>query len=171
MVALSDPLNTLRLRSSSTSAPVPTQQKNNLRILVADGGIGGLSFALAVKKKGFDVVVFEKDLSVVRGEEQYRGCGIDVAKDISKSLASSAVITKVNGELWDMARPLEYDCELKLFKFEDDEGCDTFWHSSAHILGQALEVEYGCKLCIVPCTTRGETHPLPHKLDHNSCQY
>ncbi|XP_068332613.1 threonine--tRNA ligase, mitochondrial 1-like [Pyrus communis] len=80
----------------------------------------------------------------------------DIAKDISKSLASSAVIAKVNGDLWDMSRPLEGDCELKLFKFEDDEGRDTFWHSSAHILGQALEVEYGCKLCIGPCTTRGE---------------
>ncbi|GAB4858821.1 hypothetical protein Ancab_010299 [Ancistrocladus abbreviatus] len=52
--------------------------------------------------------------------------------------------------------PLEGDCELKLFTFEDDEGRDTFWHSSAHILGQSLEMEYGCKLCIGPCTTRGE---------------
>ncbi|KAM1048124.1 hypothetical protein ACFX2I_027318 [Malus domestica] len=56
-----------------TSAPVPAQQKKNLRILVAGGGIGGLVFALAAKKKGFDVVVFEKDLSAVRGEGQYRG--------------------------------------------------------------------------------------------------
>lgn len=64
----------------------------------------------------------------------------DIAKDISKSLASSAVIAKVNGDLWDMARPLEFDCELKLFKFEDDEGRDTFWHSSAHILGQVAGV-------------------------------
>ncbi|KAM0975723.1 hypothetical protein ACFX13_019004 [Malus domestica] len=58
---------------ASTSAPAPTQQKKNLRILVAGGGIGGLVFALAAKKKGFDVVVFEKDLSAVRGEGQYRG--------------------------------------------------------------------------------------------------
>ena len=58
---------------ASTSEPAPTQQKKNLRILVAGGGIGGLVFALAAKKKGFDVVVFEKDLSAVRGEGQYRG--------------------------------------------------------------------------------------------------
>lgn len=44
--------------------------------------------------------------------------------------------SKVNGSLWDMTRPLEEDCELKLFKFEDAEGRDTFWHSSAHILGE-----------------------------------
>ncbi|XP_022740829.1 zeaxanthin epoxidase, chloroplastic isoform X3 [Durio zibethinus] len=48
-------------------------EKKKLRILVAGGGIGGLVFALAAKKKGFDVLVFEKDLSAIRGEGQYRG--------------------------------------------------------------------------------------------------
>ncbi|CAN1321082.1 Threonine--tRNA ligase, mitochondrial 1 [Linum perenne] len=80
----------------------------------------------------------------------------DIAKEISKSLAANALISQVNGVLWDMKRPLESDCELKLFTFDTDEGRDTFWHSSAHILGQALEQTYGCKLCIGPCTTRGE---------------
>ncbi|KAL3525690.1 hypothetical protein ACH5RR_014062 [Cinchona calisaya] len=51
----------------------PPQKKKNLRILVAGGGIGGLVFALAAKKKGFEVLVFEKDLSAIRGEGQYRG--------------------------------------------------------------------------------------------------
>ncbi|CBI32119.3 hypothetical protein VitviT2T_000773 [Vitis vinifera] len=81
---------------------------------------------------------------------------LDIAREISKGLASNALISLVNGILWDMSRPLEGDCELKLFTFDSDEGRDTFWHSSAHILGQALEVAYGCKLCIGPCTTRGE---------------
>ncbi|KAI4386683.1 hypothetical protein MLD38_004595 [Melastoma candidum] len=45
----------------------------NLRILVAGGGIGGLVFALAAKRKGFEVMVFEKDMSAIRGEGQYRG--------------------------------------------------------------------------------------------------
>ncbi|KAF3942985.1 hypothetical protein CMV_030417 [Castanea mollissima] len=81
---------------------------------------------------------------------------LDVAREISKSLAANALISEVNGVLWDMSRPLESDCQLKLFTFESDEGRDTFWHSSAHILGQSLEQEYGCKLCIGPCTTRGE---------------
>ncbi|KAI7757002.1 hypothetical protein M8C21_003379, partial [Ambrosia artemisiifolia] len=62
----------------------------------------------------------------------------------------------VDGALWDMSRPLESDCQLKIFTFDSDEGRDTFWHSSAHILGQALEQTYGCKLCIGPCTTRQE---------------
>lgn len=80
----------------------------------------------------------------------------NVAGEISKNLASDALIAKVNGVLWDMLRPLEGDCELQLFTFESDEGRDTFWHSSAHILGQSLEQAYGCKLCIGPCTVRGE---------------
>ncbi|XP_057449521.1 zeaxanthin epoxidase, chloroplastic-like [Lotus japonicus] len=48
-------------------------KKKNLRILVAGGGIGGLVFALAAKRKGFEVVVFEKDMSAIRGEGKYRG--------------------------------------------------------------------------------------------------
>lgn len=48
-------------------------EKKKPRVLVAGGGIGGLVFALAAKKKGFDVLVFEKDLSAIRGEGQYRG--------------------------------------------------------------------------------------------------
>ncbi|XP_022733882.1 threonine--tRNA ligase, mitochondrial 1-like isoform X3 [Durio zibethinus] len=81
---------------------------------------------------------------------------MDIAQGISKSLAANALISSVNGVLWDMNRPLEDDCELKIFTFDSDEGRDTFWHSSAHILGQSLESIYGCKLCIGPCTTRGE---------------
>lgn len=81
---------------------------------------------------------------------------LDIAAQISKSLASNALIAEVNGVLWDMSRPLEEDCDLKIYTFEHDKGRDTFWHSSAHILGQSLEMEYGCKLCIGPCTTRGE---------------
>ncbi|GMH28051.1 hypothetical protein Nepgr_029894 [Nepenthes gracilis] len=92
----------------------------------------------------------------VKEGKKWSTAPIDVALGISKSLAANALIALVNGVLWDMSRPLEGDCELKLFTFEDDEGRDTFWHSSAHILGQSLEQVYGCKLCIGPCTTRGE---------------
>ncbi|MCL7036619.1 hypothetical protein MKW94_015635 [Papaver nudicaule] len=80
----------------------------------------------------------------------------DIAMMITTKLATNSLISEVNGSLWDMNRPLEGDCTLKLFAFDTDEGRDTFWHSSAHILGEALERQYGCKLCIGPCTTRGE---------------
>ncbi|KAG5062041.1 hypothetical protein JHK85_003224 [Glycine max] len=92
----------------------------------------------------------------VKEAKKWHTTPLDVAREISKNLANSALIAKVNGVLWDMTRPLEDDCQLQIFKFDDDEGRDTFWHSSAHILGQSLETEYGCKLCIGPCTTRGE---------------
>ncbi|KAG6413941.1 hypothetical protein SASPL_126656 [Salvia splendens] len=92
----------------------------------------------------------------VKEGKKWNTSPFDVAKEISKSLASNALIAKVNGVLWDMNRPLEEDCKLALFTFDTDEGRDTFWHSSAHILGESLEQTYGCKLCIGPCTTRGE---------------
>ncbi|XP_041004040.1 zeaxanthin epoxidase, chloroplastic [Juglans microcarpa x Juglans regia] len=59
----------------TVSPPIQRDGKprKKLRILVAGGGIGGLVFALAAKRKGFEVVVFEKDLSAIRGEGQYRG--------------------------------------------------------------------------------------------------
>ena len=57
--------------------------------------------------------------------------------------------------LWDMARPLEGHCNLELLNFESSEGRDTFWHSSAHILGNALEHEFGCHLTIGPPLDRG----------------
>ncbi|XP_030551074.1 threonine--tRNA ligase, mitochondrial 1 [Rhodamnia argentea] len=92
----------------------------------------------------------------VKEGKKWETSPLDVAREISKSLAANALISQVDGVLWDMSRPLEGDCELKIFTFDSDEGHDTFWHSSAHILGQSLEMEYGCKLCIGPCTTRGE---------------
>ncbi|WJX93557.1 threonine--tRNA ligase [Trifolium repens] len=92
----------------------------------------------------------------VKEGKKWQTTPFDIAREISKNLANNALIAKVNDVLWDMNRPLEEDSKLEIFKFEDDEGRDTFWHSSAHILGQSLETEYGCKLCIGPCTTRGE---------------
>ncbi|CAD5313039.1 unnamed protein product [Arabidopsis thaliana] len=81
---------------------------------------------------------------------------MDIAVQISKGLAKSALVSSVNHVLWDMNRPLEGDCSLEIFGFDSDQGRNTFWHSSAHILGQALEQEYGCKLCIGPCEPRDE---------------
>ncbi|KFK26446.1 hypothetical protein AALP_AA8G249500 [Arabis alpina] len=92
----------------------------------------------------------------VKDGRKWETTPMDIAGQISKGLATSALISEVNDALWDMTRPLEGDCKLQLFKFDSDKGRDTLWHSSAHILGQALEQEYGCQLCIGPCTTRGE---------------
>ncbi|KAH0460019.1 hypothetical protein IEQ34_010682 [Dendrobium chrysotoxum] len=61
------------LAQVGSALPELDMERKKLRILIAGGGIGGLVLALAVKKKGFDVLVFEKDMSAIRGEGQYRG--------------------------------------------------------------------------------------------------
>ena len=73
-----------------------------------------------------------------------------IARSISKSLFENTVIAKVNGELWDLERPLEESCKLELLRFDDPDGKKVFWHSSAHVLGEAAERKYGCDLCIGP---------------------
>ncbi|KAL2916699.1 threonyl-tRNA synthetase [Polyrhizophydium stewartii] len=75
---------------------------------------------------------------------------LDIAKSISKSLSERVVISKVDGVLYDLIRPLEDSCTLELLDFEHDEGKMVFWHSSAHVLGEACELHYGCHLCIGP---------------------
>ncbi|KAK4542418.1 hypothetical protein LTR36_006875 [Oleoguttula mirabilis] len=73
-----------------------------------------------------------------------------IAREISKSLFERTVIARVDGELWDLERPLEKSCKLELLDFDHPEGKKVFWHSSAHILGEAAEKRYGCSLCIGP---------------------
>ncbi|WFD32669.1 threonine--tRNA ligase [Malassezia sp. CBS 17886] len=80
---------------------------------------------------------------------------MDLAKGISKSLSERIVIAKVDGELWDLERPLEGDAAVELLDFEHPEGKTVFWHSSAHVLGEAAERHYGCHLCIGPPTEEG----------------
>lgn len=74
----------------------------------------------------------------------------DVAAEISQGLADNTVIAKVDDELWDLDRPLVKDCRLALLKFDDLEAQAVFWHSSAHILGEALERTIGGHLCYGP---------------------
>ncbi|XP_039709368.1 threonine--tRNA ligase 2, cytoplasmic isoform X5 [Pteropus medius] len=78
-----------------------------------------------------------------------------VAAGLSRELAESTVIAKVNGELWDLDRPLEGDCTLELLTFDDEEAQAVYWHSSAHILGEAMELYYGGHLCCGPPIENG----------------
>ena len=64
-------------------------------------------------------------------------------------------IIQVDGALWDLERPLEASVNLEFLDFESDEGKRVFWHSSAHVLGEAAEKHYGCHLCIGPPTSEG----------------
>jgi len=80
---------------------------------------------------------------------------LNIALGISKGLAEKAIIAKVDGELWDMDRPLEGSAKLELLDFEHPDGKKVFWHSSAHVLGEACERHYGCHLEHGPPTDEG----------------
>ncbi|KAE8753206.1 hypothetical protein FOCC_FOCC000129 [Frankliniella occidentalis] len=87
--------------------------------------------------------------------ESWRTTPYDIAMGISKGLAENAVISKVDGVLWDLDRPLESSCKLQLLKFDDEEAQQVFWHSTAHVLGEAMERVYGGCLCYGPPIENG----------------
>ncbi|KAM5291667.1 threonine--tRNA ligase 2, cytoplasmic [Ctenodactylus gundi] len=78
-----------------------------------------------------------------------------VAAELSPELAENTVIAKVNGELWDLDRPLEGNSTLELLMFDNEEAQAVYWHSSAHILGEAMEIYYGGHLCYGPPIENG----------------
>ncbi|XP_068394288.1 threonine--tRNA ligase 2, cytoplasmic [Eschrichtius robustus] len=100
------------------------------------------------------ITVRVADGKTVEGEA-WKTTPYQVAAEISQELAESTVIAKVNGELWDLDRPLEGDSTLELLMFEDKEAQAVYWHSSAHVLGEALELRYGGLLCCGPPTDCG----------------
>lgn len=81
---------------------------------------------------------------------------IEVASGISEGLARNVLAAKVNGEVRDAQRPIEEDSTLQLLTWNDPEGKSTFWHSSAHLLAEALEALYpGVKFGIGPAIENG----------------
>ncbi len=81
---------------------------------------------------------------------------LDIAASISEGLARNVLAAKVNGEVIDATRPIEKDISLQLLTWKDKGGKSTFWHSSAHLLAEALEVLYpGVKFGIGPSIETG----------------
>ncbi len=68
--------------------------------------------------------------------------GLQIAESISSRLAQDVIACAVNGETTELNRPINEDAEIKLFKFEDEEGKHAFWHTSAHLLAEALQELY-----------------------------
>ena len=82
--------------------------------------------------------------------------GYDIAAGLSNSLAKEVLAITVNGELWDISRPITHDASIKLHKWDDAEGKHAFWHSSAHLMAEALESMYpGVKFGIGPAIENG----------------
>ena len=81
---------------------------------------------------------------------------MQVAQSISEGLARNVLAAVVNGEVWDANRPFTSDCTLKLLTWNDTDGKSTLWHSSAHLMAEALEALYpGIKLAIGPPIENG----------------
>jgi threonyl-tRNA synthetase len=81
---------------------------------------------------------------------------LDVAKSISEGLARNVLAAKVDGQVIDANRPLDADCTLQLLTWNDTEGKSTMWHSSAHLMAEALECYFpGIKLAIGPPVSNG----------------
>ncbi len=81
---------------------------------------------------------------------------MDIATSISEGLARNVLAAKVNGQVWDATRPIQTDATLQLLTWKDDEGKSTYWHSSAHLLAEAIEALFpGAKFAIGPPIDRG----------------
>jgi len=79
-----------------------------------------------------------------------------IAKQISEGLARKVLAAKINGEVWDATRPILTDASLQLLTWNEDDGKQTFWHSSAHLLAEAVEQIFpGVKFWVGPAIERG----------------
>ncbi|GET29010.1 threonine--tRNA ligase [Prolixibacter sp. SD074] len=82
--------------------------------------------------------------------------GFEIARSISNRLAKDVLSISVNGQVWDLTRPINEDASIKLHTWDDREGKETFWHSSAHLMAEAIESFYpGTKFGIGPTVDNG----------------
>ncbi|MCB0733413.1 MAG: threonine--tRNA ligase [Bacteroidetes bacterium] len=96
---------------------------------------------------------------------------MDVARDISEGLARNVLAAKVNGQVWDASRTLPETTELSLLTWNDLDGKSTFWHSSAHLMAEAMEALYpGIKLGIGPPIENGFYYDIDFGDHHFSAE-
>jgi threonyl-tRNA synthetase len=82
--------------------------------------------------------------------------GLQIAESISSRLAQEVLACSINNEVWDLTRPINQDCTIKLHKWDDEEAKHAFWHSSAHLLAEALQELYpGIQFGIGPAIESG----------------
>jgi threonyl-tRNA synthetase len=81
---------------------------------------------------------------------------LEIAKSISEGLARKVIAANVNGEVWDASRPIQRDASLKLLTWNDADGKSTFWHSTAHLMAEAVESIFpGVKFWVGPAVENG----------------
>ncbi len=82
--------------------------------------------------------------------------GMEIASSISQGLAREVLSISVNGDVWDLMRPINFDASIKLHTFDDEQGKHAFWHSSSHLMAETLESLYpGIKFGIGPAIESG----------------
>lgn len=93
---------------------------------------------------------------------------LDIAKSISEGLARNILAAKVNGEVRDLTRPIQADASIQFLKWDDKDGKSTFWHSSAHLMAEAVESLFpGVKFWVGPPVENGFYYDIDlggHKL-------
>ncbi|KFO27312.1 Putative threonyl-tRNA synthetase 2, cytoplasmic [Fukomys damarensis] len=125
---------------SPTTAPTRKQPLRPSTFLKPRSYKGSFHIDITTPASGTEVLPWPTDRSTI-----YR----------CQELAENTVVAKVNGELWDLDRPMEGDSTLELLMFDSEEAQAVYWHSSAHILGEAMELYYGGHLCYGPPTENG----------------
>src|SRR5690606_41110671 len=81
---------------------------------------------------------------------------LDIARSISEGLARNVLVADVNGDVWDADRPIAEDATVRLLTWHDQAGKATLWHSSAHLMAEALDALYpGIKFGIEPAIETG----------------
>jgi threonyl-tRNA synthetase len=89
-------------------------------------------------------------------EYEQGSSALDVAKSISEGLARKVLAASINGEVWDATRPINNNASLKLLTWDDTDAKATFWHSSAHVMAEAVEAMFpGVKFWVGPAIERG----------------
>jgi threonyl-tRNA synthetase len=128
-----------------------------IKITLPDGNVkDGISFkttpldVAAMISKQFAEKVIVAKVKYTEGKIATLDEGLSIPEELKTSGAGDAGWVD-----YDATRPFEGSCELKLFTFDANEGRETFWHSSAHVLGETLELEFGVHLCHGPPTDAG----------------
>ena len=77
--------------------------------------------------------------------------GREIAESIGRRLAGDALAISVNGQTWDLSRPITHDAAIRIYTWADEEGKHAYWHSSAHLMAEAVEQLFpGTKFGIGP---------------------
>uniref|UniRef100_A0A7S4EW97 Probable threonine--tRNA ligase, cytoplasmic n=1 Tax=Chrysotila carterae TaxID=13221 RepID=A0A7S4EW97_CHRCT len=147
-------LEQIKERNAATAAATP---KPPIKIVLPDGKtIEGKAWETSPMDVASGIskgLANATCVASVRYSKRYAGAGPAVVNADREEPEESSGAQE--WELWDATRPLEGDCDLKLHKFDEPQGKEVFWHSSAHILGEALESLYSAQLTHGPATDTG----------------